>query len=440
MADVKNPTSHPFRQNFTASEWKVYNTWLTKKSSKGGEVFWKCNVEGLTGNWAEIVVSRRTGDAGKISTVSNLVKIGKNIGRSNETTPIEQACKETGSRYRKKMKEGYHAIGKINVQVLKPMLAQLWSKHSKRIKVEDGDWVWQPKLDGHRAIAYITPTKAGARAKLEFYSRGGNPISVPHLEDIPFDYDNFMNASILDHTIHKVVLDGELYSHGTKLQDITHLVRSGKDSKLDYYIYDCCILAHVGISSDRATSDVYRARHEIVKRAMRYMGYQPKVRTLERFSERAIPEIGRHVEIWSAPMTSETGGWAATDKAIALGFEGGMMKCNNGVYTAGGRSMDLLKMKRFIDEEFEIVDVTRGDDYKANGKRAIPQALFQLKIVVGSIAYTFETAAPGTKEEKAEAWRNRKDYIGKILTVKHSGYTKKGIPVHAVAMRIREDI
>lgn len=437
MADVKNFVTHPFRKNFTDEEWKVYNSWLTKKSSSGGEVYWKCKVIDLTGTWAEIVISRRTGMVGAVSTVSNIVKIGKNIGRSNETTPLQQACKEAGARTRKKIKDGYHVIGDINKQVLKPMLAKLWSDHAHHIKVNPSEWNWQPKLDGHRAIAYILPTKMGARARLEFYSRRGNLISVPHLEDIVFDYDGFLKGAGLVPNTHTIILDGELYSHGTKLQDITRLVRSGVPSKLDYYIYDCCILTKNGLGYPVTTNTIYSLRQGIVKEAIKQMGYKRKICTLESFSKRPIPKIGKHIEIWSVPCISEVAGWAATDKAIALGFEGGMMKYYGGAYREGHRSTDLLKMKRFIDEEFPIIDVTRGDDYKANGKRAIPQALFQLHIDNGN---TFEVAAPGTKLEKADFWRTRKKWIGQLCTVKHSGYTKKGIPVHAVAMRIREDI
>lgn len=446
MADVKNPVTHPLRQKFTDEEWKVYNTWVTKKSSTVGDVYWKCEVKELTGTWGEIIVSRRTGLSGTISTISNLVKTGKNIGRSNETTPVQQACRETGSRYRKKLKAGYHIIGQVNRQILQPMLAKLWSEHGSNKLIDQGDWVWQPKLDGHRALAYIVPSKLGGRATLEFFSRGGNAISVPHLEDVVFEYDTFMRIIGLDDEVHTVLLDGELYSHGTKLQDITRLVKAGVPSKLDFVIYDACILSSIHNLHNDVTADMYEARYFIVREALKYMQYKPKVSTLEHFSNRAIPKVGKHLEIWSVPITSEEAGWAATDKAITLGFEGGMMKSNLGVYKAGGRSVALLKMKRFIDEEFKIVDVTRGVDYKANGKRAMPQALFQLQIVSkDSVGYpsplgTFEVAAPGAKSEKAEYWRTKKKWIGQLCTVKHSGYTKAGIPVHAVAMRIREDI
>lgn len=453
MVDRANYLTNPLRQHFSIEGWKMHNTWLTKLGASDRTVFWKCEVSKKFGGWAQTIISRKVGLGGVIANTTTFIKVGKNIGQSNETTPTAQACKEAEARCNKKIKAGYTIEGSPGKQLpLKPMLAKLWADQRKKPSFEVGTYTWQPKLDGHRAIAYLRCTVTGD-CHLQFYSREGTTLSIPHLEDLTMNYSRFMGQVCLDKSEIYIILDGELYCHGTKLQDITRLVRSGKPSKISYYIYDCCLMwapaggAHIPQVLDAS----YSRRKNIVTQVLRSMGYKEDYSrmTLEKFSK-IQHTIGKHVGVWSLDVSSEAEGWAATDKAISLGFEGGMMKVNDGDYAPGRRSPKLLKMKRFIDEEFKIIDVTRGEDYKSGNMRAIPQALFQLEISqvipdkdkdsIGIVFDTFEVSAPGTKKEKAEAWRKRKDYIGKICTVKHSGYTKKGIPVHAVALRIRDDL
>ena len=44
---------------------------------------------------------------GKISNSTKVIDKGKNIGKSNETTPYQQACLQAQSMYEKKLKKGY---------------------------------------------------------------------------------------------------------------------------------------------------------------------------------------------------------------------------------------------------------------------------------------------------------------------------------------------
>ncbi len=78
--------------------------------------------------WAEvnenvISVSRCTNIDGKVVTLTETIEEGKNIGRSNETTPEEQAILEAESKYRSKLREGYSTT--IPEEGAKPLLNQL---------------------------------------------------------------------------------------------------------------------------------------------------------------------------------------------------------------------------------------------------------------------------------------------------------------------------
>ena len=96
---------------------------------------------------------------GKLQETRDTLTQGKNIGRSNETTPAEQACAEALARWEGKVKKGYvenlddAQAGKVNTEVITggilPMLAHPYSKQGHKIKFAA---YIQPKIDGHRAI------------------------------------------------------------------------------------------------------------------------------------------------------------------------------------------------------------------------------------------------------------------------------------------------
>ena len=114
----------------------------------------------------------------------------KNAGRSNATTPEEQAIKEAEAKRKQKLEAGYFEdIKNIDKkQFFEPMLAH---------KYGDYDIVFplysQPKLDGIRCIV----TKDG------MFSRNGKKIiSAPHIrENLEGFFKKYPNA----------ILDGELY-------------------------------------------------------------------------------------------------------------------------------------------------------------------------------------------------------------------------------------
>jgi len=74
-----------------------------------------------------------------------IISIGKNIGKANETTHFQQACKDAESKANKKMDEGYCLTKTELTTPILPMLAHSYTKRSHNIK-----WPCyvQPKIDG----------------------------------------------------------------------------------------------------------------------------------------------------------------------------------------------------------------------------------------------------------------------------------------------------
>ena len=142
---------------------------------------------------------------------------GKNIGKSNETTPEEQALSEAMSKIETKMTEGYFnsvedAEEKGGEKVILPMLAKSYEKEIEKVDWKKAVFI-QPKLDGMRCLAIL---KYG---EVTLISRKGKIIdTVPHINNALVELSKTTN----------VVLDGELYAHGKTFQENMRLLKKNR--------------------------------------------------------------------------------------------------------------------------------------------------------------------------------------------------------------------
>ena len=112
------------------------------------------------------------------------------------------------------------------------------------------------------------------------------------------------------------------------------------------------------------------------------------------------------------------------------GYEGVMARNIQSQYLFGYRSKDLLKVKRFLDEEYEIVDFTHGTSIE------LECIVFVCKTKDDQ---TFSVRPVGTHEERKVMYKNGASYIGKMLTVKYQELSNDGVPRFPVGLHIRED-
>ncbi|HIJ11303.1 TPA: hypothetical protein HA278_04560, partial [Candidatus Woesearchaeota archaeon] len=118
------------------------------------------------------------------------------------------------------------------------------------------------------------------------------------------------------------------------------------------------------------------------------------------------------------------------DRYIKRGFEGSMARNKDSKYLFGYRSKDLLKVKRFLDDEYEIIGFTDG-----------------ISIEVGCLIFTcktkdgqeFSVRPIGTHEERKEMYKKGDTYIGKLLTVKYQELSNDGVPRFPVGLHTREE-
>jgi DNA ligase-1 len=367
---------------------------LYKKTSAGADQMWRI------GTYQNVIITYFGRVGGRIQESRDVVKTGKNIGKSNGTTAIEQAEIEAKAQWEKKKKShGYVESlsdareGKRDVMVMggiDPMLAHRFDEHGHRIVYPA---LAQPKFDGHRCIAMVDPV-----GRVTLWSRTRKPITgLPHLvRDIAFWAERVGRTGI--------VLDGELYNRAyrDKFEELTSFIRSEEPKPghevVQYHIYD--------VASPGAFTD----RHAILK-AFSLHGAMRCVETVS--------------------VSDDDDLMVVFERFLSEGYEGLMVRNMLGEYV-NKRSYDLQKVKDFVDEEFVVVGIEEG-----RGKLA-GHGIFVCKTRDG---VEFRAKMKGELAHLAQYYANPRGVIGKLLTVKFQGYTtKNNVPRFPVAVRLRENI
>jgi DNA ligase 1 len=322
------------------------------------------------------------------------VCLGKNIGRSNETTPAMQALAEAKAKWQKKRDKGYSPTQDTvdDHGLFKPMLAKEYG--SKPIAFP---LYTQPKLDGVRCIA----NKDG------LWSRNGKPLTgTPHI-------NKALEPYFKEHP--NVVFDGELY--GDKLSDdfnkIIHFVRQedpteeeidqAKDA-IQYHIYD-----FPPSGKPNQSSQIFSLRYKTLEKAVKEI------------SNGCVVLVETHLVDTQEELDQYYG------KFIEDGYEGQIVRLD-GQYE-NKRSYNLLKRKTFTDSEFVIKDIIPGVGNRSG--------------MAGKILFAqedgkkFEASIKGSRSYFRELLFNKQKYIGEFATVKHFNRTPDGIPRFPVVKAIR---
>lgn len=336
---------------------------------------------------------------GKLTTSKPTICESKNIGRANETSPEEQACAEAKAKWQKKLDSGYYEkLEDIDIEKFtEPMLAHKYGEHEISFPCAS-----QEKIDGARCIC----------RKDGMWSRNGKPIlSAPHIREAlePLFQKN-----------PNLIFDGELYCDKLKnnFNKIISLVKKSKPTAADlkesaetiqYWIYDLPSSGKNGFK----------------QRIMELVGMLSKSGHPAWLVE--FPSCLVCVEtvfVYNQTQLDELYG-----KYLEHGFEGQMVRAENGVYQ-NKRSKYLLKRKEFIDAEFEIIEVNEGV-----GNKSGMAGYMVIKMKDGR---NFKSNIKGTHEYLAELLTQRKELVGKMATIKFFCYTPDGIPRFPYVIGIRD--
>lgn len=325
---------------------------------------------------------------------------GKNIGRSNETKPEEQAVKEADALYKDKLTKGYFdTIEEAeNGEVILPMLAKSYKDEKHKLDYDDiinCQMFAQAKLDGMRCLAHINSS-----TEVILKSRDGKVIdTMMHIETDLMKLATRLNPKAFPH-----IIDGELYIHGEDFQTNMESIkkyRKGITEKVHFHIYD------------KINPEDYQGRRGSLAFISGF------ARALKLKSLEFVP---------SYQITSESMLKKAHEGFLKLGYEGTMIRLGKGMYKVNGRSSELLKYKDFQDIACKIVDIGPA---KQRPEWARPVVEYNGK--------RFACGLKMSHEARKEMLINKENYIGKISEVRFFEFSQDGIPRFPVIVGIRLD-
>ena len=411
---------------------------------------WSISIREATDTEAFLSIQHAKTLDGKLTT-SEVKVVGKNIGRANETTPEEQAKREMESRIKKQLDKGYvrtleeaKAPATNALGLTQPMLADRWDKRKAKLTPFDLHYSSiQPKLDGNRMLTQ------GGKA----WTRGGQlRTTVDHI------LKELKDAGLDAHG-----LDGELYIHGVRLQDINSLIKKYRPSQnpelpeertghlppelvallgtedLEFHVYDI-------FSTNLSFPDRYDLLARHLPRDL------PHVRLVPTYALRNGDEDNKSLD----EVFDLVGSWH--NDFVAKGYEGAVVRLSHGLYESK-RSKSLLKVKEFQDAEFKVVGVEERQSRSAEVSSRFCDWLkhnYGLEIdaqdsvaTVRSGVWVLETE-DGTRFNTTihgDMWEKHKfftealegEHIGKMLTVRYIYKSSDGIPQIPIALQFREN-
>ncbi len=357
---------------------------LFAKSSTGKIKVWQIRAES-DGKAAKIITYHGYVDSEELQSAEVKVAKGKNLGKKNETTPFEQACSQAESKWNKKKDKKYVESPDGESDILLPMLAHTFTKRKHDI---DYPALAQPKLNGIRCLA-----KKVSKKKMVYTSREGKVFAT--LEHLTPDLLKIMKVN--------QVLDGELFTRQLTFQQITSAVKRLQDNTamIQLWVYD--------IVDEKTPFDERLSQYlKMIKTA--------KSKLL--------------VSVTCEEVKNEEEVMALHDRYYEAEFEGIMIRNIKGLYKETYRSKDLQKHKNFIDDEYEIVGYHDGE---GKDEGAVTW------ICVTEDGEEFDCTPNGTYPQRYKWWKDRKKYIGKMLTVRYQNLSDdRNVPVFPKGIVIRD--
>lgn len=350
---------------------------------------WQAAVQENDNGTATIII--KSGYVGqKITERPKIIRKGKNIGKSNETTPFEQAMSQIESSWNGKRDENYEPVQMDPDNYIPRLMLPQLAKGNRKGKIVFPAYI-QPKLNGVCNLAEppdVPPYFSPAPDLIQHHTRGG------HL---------FTTLAHLDKWIHKLdapsPVHGELYVHGWSLQKIGSYTKKIKPDQhlLEYWLYD-----------------------------MAYIGPDYEYRISWLFDH--IESLGEDSPIKFTPtqiVASYDEAKIFHDNCVQKGFEGAMLKNKSGIYMFQYNSNDLEKVKEFEDDEFEIIGGKEGT--------GTDEGCVVYKCITES-GFKFDVRPRGTVEDRRQMLINLPNDMGKKLTVRFAEYSDDGVPLQPVGI------
>ena len=270
----------------------------------------------------------------------------------------------------------------------KPMLAK--DSNACQSSVLNKPMLCSRKLDGVRCMMLVRD------GEIRSISRGGKEYDVPTTH-IKQELEDFFKENPT------IILDGELYNHGHHLQELSGIARlktwEPRCNKLEYWIYD------IGDATK-----TFEERLKVLENLQEKFENFTTVKVIEHVPTESYGEIQKLHNLW-----------------VDEGYEGLVARKPSAKYAFGKRNSSMIKVKEYMEEEFEIIDYQDGlrpEDFT-----------FIMQTKDGK---AFGAKPVGDRELKAQYMEDMDNIIGKMGTVKFFDWTVDGIPSQPIFQVIRD--
>lgn len=410
-------------------------------------------------------------EGGKIQeSAITMVTVGKSLGRANRTNVWTQALREAYSTYTthkrarpiipnatnaaasalvasdsaaptlgvaqgnaQQVASNYNVDMDSNIKLISPMLLHIYAilkkpKYGAPYLVKERvtnvlDYArqtiyLQPKIDDIRCIATVFGESIFMYSRGLQFIRGFGQIRT----ELDVLYKAYLAEFPAGTTAPQLYLDGGLYSHTMKLQDIMKIVRTevithAQEDQLIFHIFDCF--------TDNSTQS-FTDRLALIRRLFDAVGADnvPHIKIIQTEIVHSEQEI--------------------LDKFLGYvdqGYEGAVVRIGTGLYKPGTstsvRSNDVLKIKIRYDSEFEIVGYTCGVKGKDVGAIIWKMKTAEGKEFAAQPNMSLAERSALYQELQSDPELFAKEYSGKLMTVEYAGVSKDKIPLQPKALRIR---
>ena len=284
-----------------------------RKDKSGKLRMWSVEARGNT-----VIVTHGV-EGGKLQTKETVVK-PKNIGKANETSEVQQAINEAQSKWNERVnRDCYRTLDRIDEPdaYVMPMLAKDATKVFKQVRFDEGVVAGSRKLDGVRAPYRPELGKLQTREGL-FYDAPQHIIEQLKGISLP--------------------LDGELYLHGTPLNEILGAARKWNKEltdQLEFHAFDIAIPNLTFVERHKMLSDLFYKDGLIAMPHLKIVGYEKATRE-------------NYIDLHN--------------KYVMEGYEGEMLRHIDSLYEFGERADGLFKFKVFKEAEFIVIGVAEDKD------------------------------------------------------------------------------
>lgn len=335
--------------------------------------------------------------------------IGKNIGKSNETTPHGQAQLEAQAKWDKKVKSGYTTDQTAPVSVQLPQKVKAYVGNENKITYPAYSTF---KYNGVNATYWLQDD-----GTLKLTSRGGNEYpAIPHLE---YSVKHLMQLLGIDS------INGELYIHGEHLQDITSAVKKPKalSKQLTFRFFSF---------PNYSASEEY-VKPPFTKKSFKYQANWLQILKFRNF--KGDGEVDPHTFAFDQDRNVEPVEVQKVNNeheledhynlAISQGYEGTVIYNADAEYKFNERSSSVFKYKKAQDAEFQVVAYTFDKNNHVVYTCRTPEGL------------NFKVKRKGTNDERKLDAQNASNNLGKWLTVAFETYSKAQVPLKPVGLNFR---